>query len=268
MNLASHALPERGVNHLVTRNTSLAVEFSANDDGFIVALAVGHDSGLGALEALLDQAFNFIRVHYLSLVSCSTGKPASLSQMTVNPRNLVLFGILAGTALVTWVLARVAQEPAPTSVDRGPASEGYYLLDAVMHGTNDDGRIYYRIRADRVEQQADGENFVLERMSVEYTPESDIHWNISASRGLADVNRESLRLQEDVRLVYAPDANQEQTVFETENLLVYTDEFLATTDQRVTMRRGQSEFTATGLELNLQTDFWKLGSDVSIRSTR
>ena len=188
--------------------------------------------------------------------------------MTVNPRNLVLFGILAGAALVTWVLARVAQEPAATSIERGPSSEGYYLLGAVMHGTDDDGRVYYRIRADRVEQQADGENFVLERMRVEYTPESDVRWNISAARGFADANRESLSLEDDVRLVYVPDADQEQTVFETEDLLVYTDEFLATTDQRVTMRKGQSEFTATGLELNLETDFWQLGSNVSIRSAR
>lgn len=188
--------------------------------------------------------------------------------MTVNPRNLVIFGILAVAALVTGVLARFAQEPAATSVDRGPSSEGYYLLGAVMHGTDDDGRVYYRIRADRVEQQADDENFVLERMRVEYTPESGVHWNISASRGLADANRNSLSLQEDVRLVYVPDADQEQMVFETENLLVYTDEFLATTDQGVMMRKGQSEFTATGLELNLKTDFWKLGSNVSIRSNR
>ncbi|MGD8339174.1 MAG: LPS export ABC transporter periplasmic protein LptC [Gammaproteobacteria bacterium] len=180
----------------------------------------------------------------------------------------MLFGILVGAALLTWVLARVAQEAPATRVDRGPASEGYYLIGAVMHGTDEEGRIYYRIKADRVEQQEDGGDFVLERMSVEYMPETDIHWNISAARGLADVSRESLSLQEGVRLVYLPDTDQEGTVFETENLQVYTDEFLATTDQEVTMRKGRSEFTATGLELNLKTDFWKLGSNVAIRSAR
>ena len=188
--------------------------------------------------------------------------------MAVNPRNLLLFGILAGTALVTWVVARVAQEPAAPRIDRGPVAQGYYLLGAVMHGTDEDGRVYYRIKAERVEQEADGENFVLERMRVEYLPDTDVHWDISASRGLADLGRESLRLQEDVRLVYAPDADQEQTVIETNDLQIFTDEFLATTDQSVTMRKGRSEFVATGLELNLKTDFWKLGSDVAIRSTR
>ena len=188
--------------------------------------------------------------------------------MAVNPRNLLLLVILAGTALVTWVLARIAQEPDAAIVDQGPAAEGYYLIGAVMHGTDDNGRVYYRIRADRVEQRADGENFVLERMRVEYTPETDVHWNISAARGFADPERASLSLQEDVRLVYLPDSDLEQTVFETDGLQVYTDEFLATTDQRVTMRKGRSEFTATGLELNLKTDFWTLGSDVAIRSDR
>ena len=186
--------------------------------------------------------------------------------MAVNTRPLLLFSSLAGAALVTWVLARVAEEPKAQAVDRGPASQGYYLIDAVMHGTDDDGRIYYHIIAERVEQQPDGEDFVLDKMRVQYTPETEVHWAISASRGMADAGLDSLQLQQDVRLVYTADANQDQTIFETDDLRVYAEEFLATTDQTVTMRKGRSEITATGLELNLKTDFWKLGSDVAIRT--
>ncbi len=169
---------------------------------------------------------------------------------------------------MSWVLSRVAQEPPVTQIDRGPAAEGYYLIDAVMHGTDDDGRTYYRIEAERVDQEAEGESYVLERMRVEYSPDTEVHWNISAALGTADLNRESLHLLEDVRLAYVPDADQEQTVIETRDLHIFTNEFIARTDQSVTMHRGRSEFTATGLELNLKTDFWKLGANVAIRSVR
>lgn len=178
--------------------------------------------------------------------------------MPVNARNLLLFAVLAGGALLTWVLARVAQEPATPIADSGSASQGYYLIGAVMNSTDDEGRLAYQIIADRVEQDAESDNFLLERMGVEYTPDTDIRWDVSAERGLADADRNVLHLEKDVHLAYAPRGDQGETVFQMSELQLYADEFLAITDQRVTGNIGRHQLTASGLELNLKTDLWKL----------
>jgi len=188
--------------------------------------------------------------------------------MAANARNLLLFTTLVSAALLTWVFARVTDEQAVPSTDSDSSPQSYYLLGALMSFTNDEGQIYYRVRAERVEQQAEDESFVLNDISVEYAPETDVQWSITAARGLASASRDILHLQENVRLAYAPGGSQEETVFETNELRLYPDAFLATTDQTITMSRGGSEVTATGLELNLETDFWKLESDVAIHSQR
>jgi LPS export ABC transporter protein LptC len=170
--------------------------------------------------------------------------------------------------LATWVLARVAEQSNPPTVDSGPSLQGYYLLGATLLGTNEQGQVDYRIIADRVEQQEDGEDLVLTKMSVEYTPDTDVRWNISAARATAREHLDVLELQEEVRLVYVADAEQDETVFETSSLRLVADQFSATSDQPVTMRKGRADITATGLELDLETDFWKLESDVAIRFAR
>lgn len=236
-----------------------------------MALAIGNNLGAGILKALLYQANNLTGVHF-KRVSFSTGKPDSLSQMAANTRNLLLFTTLAGAALLTWVFARVTEEPSAPSVGRGPTPESYYLIGATLQGTDDNGRIYYRVISDRVEQLANGEDFLLEKMSVEYTPDTNIRWNIYAERGLTDANRGSWRLQEGVRLTYAPDSDQDETIFETDELQLDTQNFFAATGQVVTMYKGPTIITATGLELDLKTDNWILGwddtedSDVTIRT--
>ena len=267
MDLAADPITERRIDHLVPWQTAFSNKGRTNDAGLVMALAISNNRGACVFKALLYQANNFTGIHFKQ-ISFSTGKPDSLSQMATNARNLLLFATLAGAALLTWVLARVTEQPSAPSIDPGPSPQGYYLVGARLSFTNDDGQIYYRVRAERVEQQSEDDSFVLDDISVEYLPETDVHWNITAARGLAPASRDILHLQENVRLAYAPDASQEETVFETDELRLYTDEFLATTDQRITMRRGGSEIIATGLELDLETDFWNLSSDVTINFKR
>jgi LPS export ABC transporter protein LptC len=188
--------------------------------------------------------------------------------MTGNTRNLLLFASLACAALATWILARVAEQPDEPGIDRGPSPQGYYLLGATLLGTNDEGRIYYRINAQRVEQQGDGEEFMLSGMRVEYTPDTDVRWDISANRGMAFENLEVLELQDQVRLVYMPDAGQNETVFEMNQLRLFADEFLATSDQPISMHKNGYELTAMGLNLNLKTNDWNIGPDVATSITR
>jgi LPS export ABC transporter protein LptC len=188
--------------------------------------------------------------------------------MNGNTRNLVLFLSLAGAALATWVLARVAEQPDVPVIDRGASPQGYYLLGATLLGTNDDGQIYYRIDAESVEQRSDHGDFVLAEMSVEYAAETDVRWEIAAARATAAESLDVLDLQENVRLVYVPDAGQDETVFELNELRLFANEFLAASDQSISMHRNGQELTAMGLNLNLKTDDWSIGPDVKTRFQR
>lgn len=187
--------------------------------------------------------------------------------MGASPRNLLLFAILAGGALLTFLLARVSAERDAATADAGAAPQGYYLLGAVIHRTDDEGRLSYRILAERVEQEAEGADFVFEGMRVEYTPDANVRWDVSAARGFADADHDALRLTEGVRLVYAAEADQDETIFETNELHLDAADRYATTNQLVTMQRGSAVMTATGLALDLDTDEWKL-ANVTIRVSR
>jgi LPS export ABC transporter protein LptC len=188
--------------------------------------------------------------------------------MAIHPRNLLLFAALAGAAVLTWMLAGERDAPDDVRTAIEPAPPGWYLVDAVLSGTDEDGRIYYRIIAERVEQRAEDDNLELENMTVEYAPESQVRWSISAARGVAPASRAYLQLLDDVRLVREPEANEDETVVEMRELQLFTDEFRASSDGLIAMHNGALDFTATGLSIDLQEDSWKLDSDVTIRYAR
>ena len=169
---------------------------------------------------------------------------------------------------MTWVLALERTAPGDRSASIEPAPPGWYLVDAIMSGTDEDGRIYYRIIADRVVQRAEGDNLELENMSVEFTADTEVRWAITAARGIAPASRDFLHLLEDVRLVRSPEANEDATVVEMQELQLYTDEFRATSDGVIAMRSGAMDFTATGLSIDLKNDDWELKSDGTFRYAR
>jgi LPS export ABC transporter protein LptC len=179
--------------------------------------------------------------------------------MAFSPRNLLLFAALAGAALVTGMLASVDDEERVQTAAMPVASQAYYLKGAKLYGVNDDGQIFYTLHAEHVEQQANDDKFELQQMSVEYTPETNVLWDISAARGQADMANGLLELDEDVRLVYAPNPEQEEIRIETRRLRLHPDEFFVTSNEPVTVTRGGSRMISDTLELDLNRDAFSLG---------
>lgn len=192
--------------------------------------------------------------------------------MSVNPRNLLLFGLLACGSLVTWFFARIAEEEPARAFDTDPLPGGYFLIGATLYGTNEAGEPIYRIRADRVEQLGESDDILFDEIRLEYTEDSGVLWNVSARKGATDAGRSVLDLLDGVRAVYATGSDTDETIFETDALHLDMNESVATTNEPVRVLRGRSELRATGLELDLQTDDWQLGSadqegpNVTIRS--
>jgi len=156
------------------------------------------------------------------------------------------------------ILARLTEEPAPVSVDREPLPQGYYMQGAVLHGTDDSGRTFYRIHAERLEQDAASEEFAFDDLRVEYSPDTGISWNVTARLGQTDAERNMLRLENDVLLRHTGDASANETTFRTDDLLLNTRESLASTEATVRMQIGRAELEASGFELDLSNDSWTL----------
>lgn len=177
-------------------------------------------------------------------------------------RNLLGTAALVALAVLTWVLGRpVEVEDTPAAGGEGVES-GYYLKNATLFGTNAEGRVFYRIRAEQINQPADGGALRFANLNVEYDPDFDVHWRLSAPAGVAGENDGTLRLSEGVRLQSA-NTDTAATLIEAQSLILDTAASTAHTEDRVSLVHGRTQFEATGLTADLANDRIDLHADVS-----
>jgi LPS export ABC transporter protein LptC len=181
--------------------------------------------------------------------------------MPVYSRNLLLFSILAAAALLTWMLARNTEQEAEGPIDdRSSAPQGYYLTNAAVSQTDDTGAIPLRVEAERIEYESSASGSSLEEVRVEYAGESNVSWRLTAARGTMTPEGEQLDLQSvRVRAETEPEAGKEPEVlvFETRALNVDLRARTAATSEQVRMRKGQCEFNARGLNVDLNRNTYE-----------
>jgi LPS export ABC transporter protein LptC len=172
-------------------------------------------------------------------------------------RNIAVLVVLLGLALATWLVGRppVSEEVTATTE---AVQLGYYLKNAVLLGTDADGRIYYRIFAGQVEQSSGAEELLLSKVRVEYEPDSDVNWKFSAERGTAAPDRDYIELQDGVQLTSETEVEGSLTTIETQSLRLNTRESEASTDEHVTLMHGKTRFEAESLRADLTRDYFEL----------
>jgi LPS export ABC transporter protein LptC len=183
-------------------------------------------------------------------------------------RTASLFVGLLSLAVVTWIYALPEQDDSEQTRSPTTLSRGYFLRDAVLLGTDSSGHVYYRVFAGSVERSQANNDLVLERVRVEYEPEAEIHWNLSADHGRATSDRQFIHLKDRVRLSSTGPDIRDPTVVETEDLQLDVEKSIASTEALVAIVTGRTRFEAMGLEANLKSDYLRLHSNVSIRSSQ
>lgn len=181
---------------------------------------------------------------------------------------LLAFCVLAVAAAVTWFFARPHEPAAPrvgTASDQPPS---FYLRDADVLQTNDEGRMLYRISAEYAEDRPEDHALVLSGVLFEYREAEQIPWHVRAARAIVWLEREILELDEGVELVREPVENGETTVARMERLVLDTAAYVARSDGEVTFSTGASTLTATGLEALLKEDRLTLESNIRGRIQR
>ena len=179
-------------------------------------------------------------------------------------RNTVVTLLLALVAAATWFATWQRQSQAPAierSVDTRPL--GFYVRGARMTGTDDAGRVTYRVLAERLDERPDEERLELAGVNVEYRPPDDVAWSISAASGSTPKDGSRLDLAGTVEVRSVPTDGSEPRIISTESLRFWPDTSKVETDAPVRFRLGDWHIDAVGLRADLKGDTLKLESQVN-----
>jgi LPS export ABC transporter protein LptC len=116
----------------------------------------------------------------------------------MNWRWISLAALLA--ALVIGYGALVERNPAPAASNDQAERPSYYLQDAVITQTQQDGAVSLRLIANRIEQQQHDESIALDGVRVDYFQSPQHEWLLTAKRGLVPPTFRVVQLFGDVEL--------------------------------------------------------------------
>ena len=171
---------------------------------------------------------------------------------------LILLVVVAAASF--YLANRLDEEPEIATTPQ--MDQGYYLRDARIFGTGDNGRLIYEIEAAYAEQRND-EFIEFEDVHVVYSPEAGVPWILNADTAVISNDRELLVLEGHVVASGDQGPNGEETEIRTNYLELEPNTYRATTDQRVQVRIGARSLTATGMLASLNENRFSLISNVS-----
>ncbi len=181
--------------------------------------------------------------------------------MYPNLRNVVIFSLLSGAAGASWYWGRVGTANAPPGALREPLPLGYYLTDAEITGTDEQGQLLYRIRAERAEERPNENRLLLSDVRVEYRPEENVPWLLTADAGEAPADESYIDLRGTVELASEP-GNGDRTIIQTQALRFEPRDLIASSDDSVSLFVGSRRLDAVGIRVFLRDDRLELESSV------
>lgn len=179
----------------------------------------------------------------------------------MGPRTITIVILLSAGAIGSWYLAR---SNAPTYEDDPPyesVHQGYYLKQARILGTGEDGSLLYEIEADHAEQRGD-DSIEFNKVRIRYSPDSGVPWVVNADEAILQDGSPTMILRGHVQIVNDGGSPEENTEIRTQYLELDAKEYIAETDARVQIRFGSRSVTATGMLASLNDDKIALKSNV------
>jgi lipopolysaccharide export system protein LptC len=138
----------------------------------------------------------------------------------------------------------------------------YFIKGAEMSGTGKDGKILYRLRADRAEQSTDNDHIDLTNIALSYEPSADVPWDVFADKGKIPPDGKLVELSGNV-LILSKDPGKSETSIRTTQINLFPDEKLARTNKKVGIMRDGQKVNGTGMEAHLDTSEVKILSNVN-----
>jgi len=180
----------------------------------------------------------------------------------MNARNLLGIILLAIGALGSWYLASRLEQP-DTADDAGNVlQQGFYLRDARILGTGENGSLVYEIQADYAEQLSNN-RIAFDAVTIHYTTASEIPWSLTADSAVISQNEKKITLSGHVLATSTEGFEGDVTEVSTSWLELEPEKYQARTDRRVRIRIGDKSIMATGMEASLLENRLELKSNVS-----
>ena len=172
--------------------------------------------------------------------------------------------------IVTLLLAAVGSGVlllSNTDKDDGPESGprlsiGYYMTDAQLVGTGDDGKILYRASTKTAAQNFDDDVIKMEGVFVTYDPPAEIPWALRANTGTIPPDGNIIQLTGDV-VARAQDAGATVVTIRTDFLELDTETYIANTSHKVAIDYSSNRVFATGMRAYFKEDRLQLISNVN-----
>ena len=181
----------------------------------------------------------------------------------MNWRWISLAALLA--ALVIGYGALVERSPAPTTSGTQIEQPGYFLRDAVITQTQQDGSVSLRLIANRIEQRHSDDSISLDTVRVNYfqtssdkkTPQRE--WLLNARQGFVPANFRVVQLSGDV--VLRPADAQPTAFLHTDALAIDTQTNVAySTSSPVKVRFGTHSMVVKNFRADLNNEKIQLES--------
>jgi len=140
-----------------------------------------------------------------------------------------------------------------------PPQPGYYLSDAIITETQDDGSLGIRLIAERIEQQPKDDSIVMSEVRVNYFRTPQKEWTLSAERGFVPANTRIVQLAGNV--VLHPADAADESFLRADELAIDTERNIAySTSSPVEVKFGQHALTANSFEADLSSEKIRLES--------
>jgi LPS export ABC transporter protein LptC len=186
-------------------------------------------------------------------------KPSSHQGLPL--RNTVIMIVLVILAAATWVATWERQEATPP-VERvkptGPL--GYYARGARLSGTDEQGRLTYRIFAERLDEVPGEERLQLTGVNVDYQPADETAWSLTAASAKYTWDGSQIDLDGNVEARSKPTAGSHPVTITTQQLRLSPDTSSAESDGKVQVHVGDLQLNAVGLRADLKGDTLELES--------
>lgn len=182
-------------------------------------------------------------------------------------RKLASLLLLAAAALGSGALWLRAREEPAAAGDSPALGVGYYLRDARLSATGEDGRIRYRIAAAQVVQSPGDGSVTMREVTIDYDPAADVPWTLRADRGTMRSGDKMVKLAGNV-VATTREAESPVATISTDYLELDPGTETATTTSPVVIDYAGSVVRATGLRAMLREDRMELVADVRGRYVR
>ncbi len=156
---------------------------------------------------------------------------------------------------------RQLSESSATHPEKPGPKSGYYLVQAELIGTGDDGHVLYHLRTRRAEKELDTGGLDLDQVQLRYDLAERIPWTLRADTGRMDSEGDMLQLHGNVVAVTDEDGNPPTTI-RTDYLEIDPDSLVAQTTHVVHIEYAGSKVAATGMRAYLREDRLQLLSKV------